>query len=381
MNKIKICHITRDINPFYHYFFGGVPNWIKYICEITSSYYKNIYICPETNDKTPNKFANVYFIKKYNNFFLNRIYSFIHIFRILKKERPKLIHLYLLSTLNEIEIYLLKKLLKIKIVATCFNDISTSTLLNFQYRILKTTFLDKIIVINRNLKRILIKYNIPKDKLVIIPVIPNKNFYEVENNSNIINNKSQKKIQILFSAGLRKEMGLYYIIKEFITLSKISKNLKFIISYVNNDTNEKIIQKIKSILNKYNVSDSFIFKGFIYDMKSFLKQIDILVIPILKYKSKMNTPKMALEALLMGKLIISTPYGGMPELISNYENGILIEPIENNFVNEIIKIINENKELINKCGINGRKKILDKFHPKLINLKILEFYNKLLNTK
>lgn len=96
------------------------------------------------------------------------------------------------------------------------------------------------------------------------------------------------------------------------------------------------------------------------------------LIPILKYKNKMNTPKMIIEAMLQKVVVIATPYGGVPEIINSYENGILTEPKKNNFVEKIKEVL-ANPELRKKLMENGYNTAIKKF-------KIENIINQLENT-
>ncbi|MFX0132730.1 MAG: glycosyltransferase family 4 protein [Candidatus Hodarchaeota archaeon] len=379
--NIKICHITRDVNPNYSIWFGGVPSWIKLICEeLEKRNYIFSYITPKAKITKSKTKAHIYRFKMGISKLLSRIASFFFIFRNVKKHKVDLIHLHLLSTLSELEIFLLKKIFKIPIIATCYSDIRTSKILNLYYKIFRKTFLDKIITINTNLMRILKKYGISKKKLVKIPVVPDRKFYSLDD-SNSINirkiNLEKNKTYILFSAGSRREMGIFYIIREFVNLIKENKreyeNIKFIITHVSKKSDDRIIKRLKSFLDRKKLGNFFLFFDHIENMREFLSQIDILVVPIIEFKHKMNSPKMILEAMLLKKIVIASPYGGISEIIRSYENGILIKPQKNNF-KDAIKFILKNKDLTEKLGKQAYKTIIENFEIEEIMNKLDELY-------
>ena len=34
MPQVRVCHITKDVNPHFSSWFGGVPGWIKFLRDI-----------------------------------------------------------------------------------------------------------------------------------------------------------------------------------------------------------------------------------------------------------------------------------------------------------------------------------------------------------
>lgn len=77
---------------------------------------------------------------------------------------------------------------------------------------------------------------------------------------------------------------------------------------------------LKNLANELGISDKVIFTGFISDIFSFINAIDI---NICASRSE-SFPYMLLEGALMKKPTVSTEVGGIPDLIINGENGILV---------------------------------------------------------
>ena len=73
---------------------------------------------------------------------------------------------------------------------------------------------------------------------------------------------------------------------------------------------------------------------------------------------------------------ISTPVGGVSELIENGKNGILIEPGDVDALSAAIAAYAADREMIYRHGVAAEKRIVKNL-PKSVELKLQELYNSL----
>lgn len=136
------------------------------------------------------------------------------------------------------------------------------------------------------------------------------------------------------------------------------------------------LKKYHEIAKKFNVREKIEFLGWIDEKQREEEFIlaDIYFLP--SYHE--GLPMSILEAISYGLPIISTPVGGISEIIENEINGFLVKPgnIES-FVDKII-FLHANEEARKKMGIISRKIAEDKFCIKGIVRQIDEVYNELL---
>jgi glycosyltransferase involved in cell wall biosynthesis len=72
--------------------------------------------------------------------------------------------------------------------------------------------------------------------------------------------------------------------------------------------------------------------------------------------------------------VISTPISGIPELIEDGENGLLVEPKNPIALAEAIEQLLEEPETCKRLGKQGRKTILERFNIKKNVLSLKKFF-------
>ena len=101
-----------------------------------------------------------------------------------------------------------------------------------------------------------------------------------------------------------------------------NKEKKNQIMYIGRDSFEKGIDILKSAENKINCSVKYFTNSTWEDTMMELSQSKILIVP-----SRMESlPQVIKEAFFLKIPVIATNVGGIPEIVKNNENGILIEP-------------------------------------------------------
>ena len=81
---------------------------------------------------------------------------------------------------------------------------------------------------------------------------------------------------------------------------------------------------IKAFIQNNQISDIAVFEGWVTGDKKieYLNWADIYILP--SYNE--GLPIAILEAMSYSHPIISTPVGGIPEVVKDHQNGILVEP-------------------------------------------------------
>lgn len=104
-----------------------------------------------------------------------------------------------------------------------------------------------------------------------------------------------------------------------------------------------------------------------------LKKTDVFILP--SYRE--GLPVSILESMSYGKAIIATNVGGIPEVVRDRENGLLIVPGELKQLENSLDFFIQNPELIKEYGIVSER-IVQKYLPHSVLKDLTCIYESLL---
>jgi len=240
--------------------------------------------------------------------------------------------------------------------------------------LLKAT--DKIVAVSESIRKDIIKYDgIDSSKILVIPngidterFNPEGNFADIRKGFSI----KESDIVLGFVGRVVPAKGLEYLIDALPFLKKEFKNIKLLITG-EGSTMERLKKKAK----ENNVHDSIIFTGKRRDIPDILSCTDIFVMPSVAE----GLPNALLEAMAMGKPIVATEVGGIPEVIKNRHSGFLVPPRNPEALATAIKDLISNEQLAAKMGQAARHIVLDNFSIWSIAQKWQTLYLSILREK
>lgn len=136
------------------------------------------------------------------------------------------------------------------------------------------------------------------------------------------------------------------------------------------------IEKLTNLINEYEISDIVEYLGWVTgnDKSKILNKADVYILP--SYVE--GSPVSILEAMAYGMPIISTNVGGIPELVKNNENGLLIEPGNLKQIEKAIDWFVMNPEFIKTYGAVSEL-IVQKYLPASVVKQLIEVYQSVLS--
>ncbi len=196
------------------------------------------------------------------------------------------------------------------------------------------------------------------------------------NNFNYNSSPSKSSIHLLTVGRSNWIKGLNYSIDAFYELQKSGiTNLSYeIVGIESNDISEELIYNI----NDRGLSNLVVLTPHLQEdeIKLKMKSSQILIIPSVME----GIANVAIEAMALGLLVISSNVGGMPELINHGKNGWLFEARNSLELAQIlIEVFKLRDEELNCVRKNARKTIEDKYTDSIMISNMIALYKDLLS--
>ena len=168
----------------------------------------------------------------------------------------------------------------------------------------------------------------------------------VELPSDLPNRSSREKISFLFCGRVGERKGAFDLIQALALLSPtLRSQMKLIIA------GDGDIEQAKTLATQLSVMDQTTFLGWVKPKQrdQLLQQADVFILP--SYNE--GLPLSILEAMAWQLPIITTPVGGIPEVIVSQDNGLLINPGDVQALSHAMQSLVENEEFrlaLGKCS-------------------------------
>lgn len=221
-----------------------------------------------------------------------------------------------------------------------------------------------IIVLSESWKIWFKGIGIPESKIVVINNI-------IDYPQLIEKKEDHKKLNLLFMGELGDRKGVFDILKAIIEHKDILKDkLEF---RIGGNKNEELL---KETIKKNDLNDFVFFEGWVAGEKKVMLEnwADAYILPSFNE----GLPIGILEAISYNNAIISSPVGGIPDIIKNGENGLLVSPGNSQEIfNAINKLINDKDFLKKLQKINNH--FINDYYPDTVIMQLSNLYNSILN--
>ncbi len=272
----------------------------------------------------------------------------IDIYSILKKRKIQLIHTHGIK--ENLVAGFAGKFANIRLIRTHHGKgmLGISSKYVFLERMNAVFLTHRLISVSDDLKEFLLSKGLPVQKITTI-----------KNGIKCLKNNNRE-----FMSTLRWELGIESGDFIFGTVGRVSsvKNQKFLINslpeIISKFSNVKIIivgdgplmQELKTLVNELSLTNHVIFTGYQTAVTAYFDLMDVFVLT----STHEGIPIAVLEAMCAGLPVISSDVGGIPEIISNYDNGVLFELNNmNQFINLCLLMLSDDelKKGLSKRGL------------------------------
>ncbi|MDP5274739.1 glycosyltransferase family 4 protein [Chengkuizengella axinellae] len=186
------------------------------------------------------------------------------------------------------------------------------------------------------------------------------------NLSRFLSNELPEKPVFLMIARIIKEKGVFEFAKAARLVKKEFPEARFILlgGY------DKSLGAIKpEDLEPYILDGSIEFPGETKDVIPFLEKARVFVLPTY-YRE--GLPRTILEAMAMGRPVITTDWPGCRDAVIDGYNGFLVQPHDYESLAQKMKYTIENPTVVKNMGGNSMRLCKDKYDVNIVNKQMLE---------
>ena len=175
---------------------------------------------------------------------------------------------------------------------------------------------------------------------------------------------------VVTTSRLHPDKGIDILISAAVIVLKIMPTMIFLIV-----GDGECRQKLKKQAELYGIEKAVHFLGARNDVRPFLESSDIFVLPS---AFREGFGMSIVEAMAMGLPVVGTRLGGIPEIIEDGVNGLLVPPRDANSLARAIIRLEESPELATRLAQNGQQMTLEKFTQERMFNQYQELYYSLL---
>ena len=211
---------------------------------------------------------------------------------------------------------------------------------------------DRLIVLSQSWKEYYASIGMDKERIHILNNIVSPPVLYPEEHVN------DGKLHLMYMGEISKRKGGFDLLKA-VTDNKDYFKDKLVLRMGGNEVDGDI----KAYIREHGLESFVSFEGWISGQKKVecLNWEDVYILP--SYNE--GLPIAILEAMAYSHPVISTPVGGIPEVIKSGENGILVKPGDTKAIASAIKHYIENRNDITTHGHNAFKVVQDFFPEKV----------------
>lgn len=337
--KITIISPSLDVK-------GGISKQVRHFLESDVS--KKYRVSHISTHQSGNKFLKL--IRAICGYFEFSIQAFF--------SPPKLAFVYMsgdISFLRKSIIILLAKLRKIKVLLYChsydfdhFYSRSPHFFKSYIKYILNSV--EKVVALSSYWKEALF-YICGRNDIVIVP--PFSPYITQLLSANTKDEESQER-NILFMGTIEERKGIFDVLSAF---SSIVGNLPYPCRLIVAGDGKE--DKVKHIIEKNNLKNNVKLIGWI-DEEEKIKLFEEAYLFVLPSYAE-GFPLVLIEAMASGVPVVAGDIPPVRELISDGENGFLVEPGNKESLADVLEKVLMNEELCKKIGEEGRRLVKSKF--------------------
>lgn len=249
-------------------------------------------------------------------------------------------------------------------------DDRRNLLMNLQVARMCLSLPDHIVAISNNVKRSIVASGIaPSHVAVIPPSIDNRRFgpqVDGEPLRQQLGLGANSQI-VLFVGNLTQTKGIDILLKAMQHLIANHPSLRLVYTIERGPAITNVRDKaIRELIDKIGIGNQIIELGIVKDMPALMAACDVFVVPYRSTDGPSDYPIAMLEAMAIGRPVVATRVGAIPEIIVDNETGVLVEPGDPVGLVSGVASLLDNPSRAKAIGEAGLRIVHNKFAPNCI---------------
>ncbi len=231
---------------------------------------------------------------------------------------------------------------------------------------------DIVVPVSDSIKKLLIDSGVPENKMKIIYNAIDKDEQRPDLSSDEVRTKfgikqGERVIGVVGRLSPEKGQGMFLQ-----ALKEVINQIPSVKGIIIGDGQEK--ERLNNFCSENGLKDRAIFTGYQNNIANFYQIMDLLILPSFNE----GLPNVLLESMALKIPVVATSVGGVPEVITDGRNGVLVKPGDPESLSQAIigLLLNANKG--DTLADNGFSSLYPKFSPSLRAQKIINLYREML---
>lgn len=294
--------------------------------------------------------------------------QYFQLSKVLRDIKPDIFHINLPGPWNAQLISLVAKLSMVRsIVTTEHLPMFGPSIRHSLFKYIDSMLIDKCIAVSHDNVQYLRKLHaIPKEKIKVIHNGIDVAKYNLKINEDDSNIGTINKFNVGIVGRLTEQKGHKYAIEAFSILCKAHDDL--VLSIYGDG---ELLDQCKGQVESLGISEHVVFHGFVSDMPQVYQNIDVLLMP----STFEALPLTLLESMASGVPAIASNINGIPEIIDNNVDGMLIRPREPQDIVDAVEEFISDSNKVHIIGHEARTKIQHNFSLDLMVKNTIDVYH------
>lgn len=171
--------------------------------------------------------------------------------------------------------------------------------------------------------------------------------------------------------------GLDYFLEAAAMVAHRFPHARFVLVGEPNPSQYEYLQELRDLSRRLAIADRVIFTGLRRDVPEILGSIGVAVVPSLNEA----LPNSMLEAMAAGCPVVASRVGGVPEALTDGQNGLLVPPADAAALANAISALLDDRDLASRLGCAARASVTRHFSIERMVASTERLYEELLARK